>query len=100
MIIPEVEDVYFDDVGVWGIITSSDAWGDIITSVQPAHLAKIGIKHGNKLYMELGGKRYVHTGKEFKLTYGGNSFLSVDQGEWYAYDHAEGMDKEFCTDLK
>lgn len=41
--------------------------------------------------VELGGKRFHQRGTEQKVVCGANSFLSVNQGEWYAYDHAEGF---------
>jgi len=43
-----------------------------------------------KFDIELGGKRFVQEGRPFRVTYGANSFLSANQGEWYVYDHADG----------
>ncbi len=44
-----------------------------------------------KFTVVLGGDRFgPRAGSEFVVKYGGNSFLSVDQGQWYAYEHAEG----------
>jgi hypothetical protein len=72
------------------VITGVDAWGDMMLSLTPAHLARLGIKHGMTVKFEFGGKKLLERGREFKVKYGGNSFLSVNQGEWYTYDHAEG----------
>jgi len=82
--------LYFDDQGAWGKILKTDAWGDILTNIQPKDMEKFGIRYGSKFKIELGGKRFTENGKQFTLTYGANAFLSVGQKQWYAYDHGEG----------
>ena len=82
--------VFYDADGGWGKIKHTDTWGDIYTNFQPKDLLKLGIKLGMTFKVELGGKRFHSRGTEQKVVYGSNSFLSVGQGQWYAYDHAEG----------
>ncbi len=38
--------VCFDDVGAWGSVTSTDAWGDLMITITPAHLKRLDIKPG------------------------------------------------------
>jgi S-adenosylmethionine hydrolase len=72
-------------------VLATDSWGDVITNIEPRHLNKIGIKHGDSFKVEFGGKRFLSRGNELKLLYGGNSFLSVNQGELFAFDEARGF---------
>jgi S-adenosylmethionine hydrolase len=70
-----------DSESIWAIITATNFWGDLTTNIQPRNLKRIGIKIGTKFTVRLEGRRYHDRGKEFKVLYGGNSFLSTKQGE-------------------
>jgi hypothetical protein len=87
------EEVFSFDIYIFLtiIVLSTDAWGDIITNIEPQHLSKIGINYGDHFRVELGGKRFDERGQEFKCLYGSNAFLSVDQGQWFAFDEARGF---------
>jgi hypothetical protein len=63
-----------------------------MTNFQSKDLTKLGILSGMEFYVEIGGQKLTNVrGRKFKVKYGSNSFLSVEQGRWYAFEHAEGF---------
>eukprot|EP00455_Lapot_gusevi_P002576 TRINITY_DN1104_c0_g1_i1.p1 TRINITY_DN1104_c0_g1~~TRINITY_DN1104_c0_g1_i1.p1 ORF type:complete len:326 (+),score=68.70 TRINITY_DN1104_c0_g1_i1:339-1316(+) len=82
--------VFYDHDGGWGQVTAIDTWGDVYTNFQPFEIVKLGWNLGDLINVEFGGVRFVEPGRPFKVKYGSNSYLSVDQGQVYCYDHAEG----------
>ena len=87
---PEISAVTWNSEGGLGKIVATDAWGDLYTNILPRDLQKIGIVHGMSFYVQLGGSYFSDGNFSVKVKYGGNSFISVRQGDWYCFDSADG----------
>jgi len=87
-------EVVFDGNGLWAVAVSHDAWGDVDTNIQSSDMTKLGIDEGMTFRIVLGSNMYddsLQDKPELKFKFGSNSYLSVEQGELFALDHAQGF---------
>lgn len=81
--------LYWDDEGAWGEVSYCDPWGDIHTPLTTIDMEKLGISDGKEFTIELGATRYIDRGFSVKVRRVSH-FVNAKQGEWCAYDVAEG----------
>jgi S-adenosylmethionine hydrolase len=82
--------LFYDDEGAWGKVTFTDPWGDIHTDITLQDMEKLGILDGKEFMIDIGAKRFLDRGCSVKVKRVSH-FVNAKQGEWCAYDSAEGI---------